>query len=151
MCSKKKPSLGRPSEKCLYEGLEMFLILIFLFKFTSVVDPDPYPDPDWIRIQWGPWIRIRIGIRNPRTKITYQTKIEKVNKYYFLKCLMSLLRAEGFSCSLDVLYGGLGISELQFQLYFFLLKFLFVKILDLDWIRIHLKCWIWICIRIRIQ
>jgi hypothetical protein len=30
-----------------------------------------------------------------------------------LKCWMSLLRAEGFSCSLGVLYGGLGISELQ--------------------------------------
>jgi hypothetical protein len=26
----------------------------------------------------------------------------------------SLLRAEGFSCSLDVLYGGLGINKLQF-------------------------------------
>jgi hypothetical protein len=26
----------------------------------------------------------------------------------------SLLRAEGFSCNLDVLYGGLGISKLQF-------------------------------------
>ncbi len=21
-------------------------------------------DPDWIRIQWGPWVRIRIRIRN---------------------------------------------------------------------------------------
>jgi hypothetical protein len=31
------------------------------------------------------------------------------------KCwIYSLLRAEGFSCSLDVLYGGLGISKLQF-------------------------------------
>jgi hypothetical protein len=28
----------------------------------------------------------------------------------------SLLRAEGFSCSLDVLYGGLGISKLQLLL-----------------------------------
>jgi hypothetical protein len=27
----------------------------------------------------------------------------------------SFLRAEGFSCSLDVLYGGLGISKLQFD------------------------------------
>jgi hypothetical protein len=27
------------------------------------LDPDPYLDPDWIRIQWGPWIRIQI--RNP--------------------------------------------------------------------------------------
>jgi hypothetical protein len=26
----------------------------------------------------------------------------------------SLLRAEGFSCSMDVLYGGLRISKLQF-------------------------------------
>ncbi len=25
---------------------------------TSSVDPYPYPD--WIRILWGPWIRIRI-------------------------------------------------------------------------------------------
>ena len=27
---------------------------------TRVADPDPYPDPDWIRIQSGQWIRIRI-------------------------------------------------------------------------------------------
>jgi hypothetical protein len=27
------------------------------------VDPDQYPDR--IRIQWDPWIRIRIQIRNP--------------------------------------------------------------------------------------
>jgi hypothetical protein len=32
----------------------------------------------------------------------------------FLSARCSLLRAEGFSCSLDVLYGGLGISKLQF-------------------------------------
>jgi hypothetical protein len=33
----------------------------------SVVDQDLYlaPDLDWIRIQWGPWIRIWIRIRNP--------------------------------------------------------------------------------------
>jgi hypothetical protein len=28
----------------------------------------------------------------------------------------SLLRAEGFSCSLDVLHGGLGISKLKFMI-----------------------------------
>ncbi len=27
---------------------------------------------------------------------------------------IEILRAEGFSCGLDVLYGGLGISKLQF-------------------------------------
>ena len=32
----------------------------------------------------------------------------------FLSAGCSLLRAEGFSCSLSVLYGGLGISKLQF-------------------------------------
>jgi hypothetical protein len=32
----------------------------------------------------------------------------------FWRAGFSLLRAEGFSCSLDVLYGGLGISKLQF-------------------------------------
>jgi hypothetical protein len=46
----------------------------------------------------------------------------------FLSTGCSLLRAEGFSCSLGVLYGGLGISKLQvlikkkklnFQLYIF--------------------------------
>ncbi len=51
------------------------------------------------------------------------------------------MRAQGFSCSLDVLNKGLGISELQFlikkalqnfQLYFFLLHFLVIKTLDLD-------------------
>jgi hypothetical protein len=33
------------------------------FKKSRVSDPDPYLDPDWIRIQPGQWIRIRI--RNP--------------------------------------------------------------------------------------
>ncbi len=32
----------------------------------------------------------------------------------FLSTGCSLLRAEGFSCSLGVLYGGLGISKFQF-------------------------------------
>jgi N-acetyl-anhydromuramyl-L-alanine amidase AmpD len=32
----------------------------------------------------------------------------------FLSTGCSLLRAEGFSCSLGVIYGGLGISKLQF-------------------------------------
>ncbi len=35
----------------------------------------------------------------------------------------SLLRAEGFSCSLGVLYGGLGISKWQFLLKEIKIKF----------------------------
>ncbi len=32
---------------------------------------------------------------------------KKVNKFHFLRAGCSLFRAEGFSCSLDVLYGGI--------------------------------------------
>ncbi len=48
------------------------------------------------------------------------------------------MRAEGFSCSLDGLYQGLGVSKLQFLIekkisaVFFFLRFLFTKILDPD-------------------
>jgi hypothetical protein len=51
------------------------------------------------------WIRIQLqkGKKLP-------TKIEKVKK----NAGCCLLRTEGFSCSLGVLYEGLGISKLQF-------------------------------------
>jgi hypothetical protein len=57
----------------------------------------------------------------------------------------SLLRAEGFSCSMKVLYGGLGINKLQFlikkisnffsSVIFF--QFLDIKTLDPDWVQIR--------------
>jgi hypothetical protein len=58
-----------------------------------------------------------------------------------------LLRAEGFSCSLDVFYGGLGISKLKFlkekkNIFFSSSKIfpiLVNKILDPDWIRIRFR------------
>ncbi len=108
----------------------------------------------WIRI----WTRIGSGFSgvprsvsgsgSRRAKICVAPGNELVN-LFFLSAGCSLLRAEVFCCSL-------GISKLQFMiktnfhLYFFL-KFLVIKILDLNGIRIrtwiHLKCWI----RIRIQ
>jgi hypothetical protein len=45
--------------------------------------------------------------------MTYK-KRKKSRIFMFLSPGCSLLRAEGFSCSLGVLYGGLGISKLQF-------------------------------------
>ncbi len=63
------------------------------------------------------------------------TKIEKSVEY-------SLLRAEGFSGSMDVFYGSLAISKLQFDfkksspVYFFSLWS------SKPWIRIYVKCWI---------
>jgi hypothetical protein len=41
---------------------------------------------------------------------------KKSRIFMFLSTGCSLLRAEGFSCSLGVLYGGLGISKLQFSI-----------------------------------
>ncbi len=88
------------------------------------------------------WIRIRI-------QVGLAQKIAG-NNLIFWCAGCSLLRAEGFFWSFDVLYRGLGKSKLQllikkrwkkkFQLYFF--PFLSLK----PWIRsrnwIHLKCWI---------
>jgi hypothetical protein len=58
-------------------------------RFKMILISVSDTDPDWIRVQLGQWIWIQ----------------ESKN---------SLLRTEGFSCSLDVLYGGQGISKLQF-------------------------------------
>jgi hypothetical protein len=109
-------------------------------------------DPDWIRIGFGfnpdamrsldPYPDCESGSGSRWVKMAQKNA----------GC--SLLRAEGLFCSLDVLYGGLGISKLKYlitryvkniHLYFF--QFLIIK----PWIRI----WIWIhlkgSIRIQIQ
>jgi hypothetical protein len=39
---------------------------------------------------------------------------KKSRTFMFLSIGCSLLKAEGLSCSLGILYGGLGISKLQF-------------------------------------
>ncbi len=46
-------------------------------------------------------------------KMTHKNR-KKSKIFLFLNTGCSLLRAEGFSCSLEIFYGGLGISELQF-------------------------------------
>jgi hypothetical protein len=79
------------------------------------------------QVHYLPVFRIRIGsgfnqvsgsrfwiwIRGSRgTKMTRKDR-KKVKKFHVVKCWMFSFD-EGFSCSLDVLYGGLGISKLQF-------------------------------------
>jgi hypothetical protein len=75
--------------------------------------------------------------------MTYKNR-RKLRDFMFLIAGCFLLRAEGFSCSLDVLYGGLGKSILQFLIKkilhffscnFFLLQFLVIK----PWIMIGMK------------
>ncbi len=57
-------------------------------------------------------LRIRIRIQEGK-KMTHKNR-KKYRIFMFWSARCSLLRAEGFSCSLGVLYGGLGISKLQF-------------------------------------
>ncbi len=61
-------------------------------------------DPHWF---WS------AGSGSRRTKMTHKKgkKFRSFKSWSATRC--SLLRAEGLSCSLDVLYGGLGISEMQ--------------------------------------
>jgi hypothetical protein len=48
---------------------------------------------------------------------------KKFRIFMFLSTGGSLLRAKGFSCSLGMLYGGLGISKFQFLIKKIELKF----------------------------
>jgi hypothetical protein len=82
------------------------------------------------------WIRIRrihmfSGLLDPDPLVT-STDPAKRWKFclffnFFGSAGCSLLRAEGFSCSLGVLYGGLGISKLQFLIKKIKIKFLVVN------------------------
>jgi hypothetical protein len=47
------------------------------------------------------------GSESRRAKMTHKNR-KKAKKFYVLKCWMYFSRAEGFSCNLDVHYGGLG-------------------------------------------
>jgi hypothetical protein len=80
---------------------------------------------------------------------------------FFSSAGCSLLRAEGFFCSLDILYTGFRDKYIksfdQKKIYKFSAVFFFYFLSSKPWIRIriririHLKCWIRIHILIRIQ
>jgi hypothetical protein len=65
-------------------------------------------DPDWIRIQSGQLIRIRIQ----EVKKTHKNREKKLRNFIFGSAGWSLFRAESFLFRLDVLYGSLGIGKL---------------------------------------
>jgi hypothetical protein len=55
----------------------------------------------------GPWIWTQIWIRNPDPDPARQSdpqKYKKIHKFHFLSAGCSLVRAEDFSCRLNVLY-----------------------------------------------
>ncbi len=98
----------------LKRGFHTVRAVISCMVVSSVVNPDldtdslgsldPYPDLD-------SQSELRSGSRSRRAKMTH---ICRKIKLHFWGAGCSLLRAEGFSCSLDVLYGGLGISKCNF-------------------------------------
>jgi hypothetical protein len=64
----------------------------------ELLDPDPHSNS---------------GSGSRRAKMTHKNR-KKSRIFMFFSSGCSLLRADGFSCSLGVFYGGLGISKLQF-------------------------------------
>ncbi len=70
---------------------------LLLVIFSSAVDPYPYPD--WIRIQWSPWILIRIrNLDLDPGGQKWPTNIENWINSIFWSAGCSFLRAETFSC-----------------------------------------------------
>ncbi len=71
---------------------------------------DPQPDPETSLALVGNVVDPdSMGTLDPDAKMTHKN----INKFHFLSAGCSLFSAEGFSCRLDILYGGLG-TKLQF-------------------------------------
>jgi hypothetical protein len=96
-------SVGPGSEILAY--IEILGFLVFLLAWVSY--PDPYPDPHGSALIWV----AGSGSGSRRAKMTHKNR-KKSRIFMFLRTGCSLLRAEGFSCSLGVLYVGLGIGKL---------------------------------------
>jgi hypothetical protein len=79
--------------------------------FFRVSDPDPYPDPHYFELQHpDPHSNCGSGSGSRRAKMTHKNR-KKSRIFMFLSTGCSLLRAEGFSCSLGVLYGFFNFSS----------------------------------------
>ncbi len=96
-----------------------FLFTIgFLASRVSDPYPDPHPDPHASALIWV----AGSGSGSRRAKMTHKNR-KKYRIFMFWSAGCSLFRTEGFSCSLGVLYGGLGISKLQFLIKKIKIKF----------------------------
>jgi hypothetical protein len=114
----------------------------------SGVDTDPYP-VSTLSLDPYPDSQTGSGSGSRRAKMIHKNRKKLRSSFFEAGCFV--LRANGFSCSLNVLYRGQGISKLQFLILkkkkfrcIFFLQFLVIKSPDPDCIRIriHLKCWI---------
>ncbi len=95
-------SVSDPDSPTPYQNLGFWWIRIKILGFWWPKNnhvSDPYPDP--------------LGSGSRKAKMTHKNR-KKYRIFMFWSAGCSLLRAEGFSRSLGVLYGGLGISKWQF-------------------------------------
>ncbi len=113
-CSKSS-ALGQAEGNLPSGGVELSGPIILCPSRCLSTGPDP--DPHGSALIWvagsGSAFKLRIRIRSRRAKMTHKNR-KKYRIFMFWSAGCSFLRAEGFSCSLGVLYGGLGISKLQF-------------------------------------
>ncbi len=116
----------KENRRKIFPALPFLLIKASFFIIKSSTIYTSVSGPDWILNQAGQWIRS--GSRRQKRP----TKISCFGELDFL-----FWGAEDLSCSLDVLYGGLGISELQFLIkkilfFFSTINFLVITYLDPD-------------------
>ncbi len=128
-------------------GSTLISMRIRIQRQQQILDPDQCFGsgfhPDWTQSR--------------RTKMTHKN-LKKLRNFMFWSAGCSLLRAEGCFCSLDVLYGGLGIGIWQFLMkkYFLFFSCKFITIFGHQnpgsGLLFSLKCWIRIWIKwIRIR
>ncbi len=100
-----------------YIGIRSFVFGAMRYILKYYLISIRVPDPHGSALIWvagsgsGSAFKLRIRIQIQEGKNDPQ-KYKKVQNFHVFKNWSSLLRAEGFSCSLGVLYGGLGISKL---------------------------------------
>ncbi len=104
---------------CLYLEASLSATMANVLLWVSALPlhgrvADPDPDLHGSALIWvaGSAYAFKLRIRIRRAKMTKKYKKYRIFMFWSAGCF--LLRAEGFSCSLGVLYGGLGISKLQF-------------------------------------
>ncbi len=121
--------------------------IVFLLKFTSHIkellsdgylgNQSDYKPIKWPMAQSRPvfWIRIRIGSgfnqfcgSRSASRTAKNDPQKKFRNFMFWRDGCSLLRAEGFSCSLNVVYEVLGIRFPAVNFF----QFLVIKTLELD-------------------
>ncbi len=124
---------GAPTRRCSHGNRSVVLSPFCPPRFptaTRVSDPDPHGSA-LIWVAWsGSAFISNCGSGSRRAKMTHKNR-KKYRIFMFWSAGCFLLRAEGFSCSLGVLYGGLRIRKWQFFIKKINIKFPAVNLFQL--------------------